>query len=225
MRTRLVIALLLAIPLADALFLVFVAGAVGWQITVALVVLTALVGTLLVRAEGRHTLRKIQRRLNHGEIPTDELFDGALLIAAGAFLLTPGLVTDTIGFLLAIPLSRYPIRETLKRGLVKPYLDRKTGGFVSGGVWTAGFPGPDDGADVGDRVGFGSTADDADHAFGGGATFDANGTQFGGDPPGFGDSTAEFDGDSAGTSDDGATDAYDVDPDEYRFEDDTDPRR
>jgi UPF0716 protein FxsA len=140
MRTRWLILLLLAIPLADALFLVVVADAVGWQVTVALVVLTALVGTLLVRAEGRHTVRKIQRRLQRGEIPTDQLLDGALLIAAGAFLLTPGLVTDTIGFLLAIPLTRYPIRELLKRGLVKPYLERKSGGFVSGTVWTAGFP-------------------------------------------------------------------------------------
>ena len=139
-RTRWLIASLLLIPLADALFLVVVSDFIGWKATVALVVLTGLVGMLLVRAEGRHTLRTLQRKVQTGDLPTNELMDGALLIAAGAFLLTPGLVTDTIGFLLAVPLTRYPIREVLKRVVVKPYLDRRMDGFVSGTVWTAGFP-------------------------------------------------------------------------------------
>jgi len=151
MRTRTAIALLLLIPLADALLLVFVAAGIGAVPTVALVVLTALIGMLLVRAEGRHTLRKLQRKTARGELPTDELFDGALLIAAGAFLLTPGLVTDTLGILLAVPLSRIPIRNALNRFVVRPYVERKTDGLASGGVWTAGFPDQDghDGGGVG----------------------------------------------------------------------------
>jgi len=140
MRLRYAAALLLAIPLADALFLVYVAGVLGWQLTVALVVLTAILGMLLVRAEGRHTLARIGRKLERGEVPTDELLDGGLLIAAGAFLLTPGLVTDAIGFLLALPVSRYPIRAALKR-VVVPALDRRTGGFATGNVYVGGFPG------------------------------------------------------------------------------------
>jgi UPF0716 protein FxsA len=199
MRTRWLIVLLLAIPLADALFLVVVADAVGWQITVALVVLTALVGTLLVRAEGRHTLRKIQRRLQQGQIPTDELLDGAFLIAAGAFLLTPGLVTDTIGFLLAVPLSRLPIREALKRALVKPYLERKTDGFLSGAVWTDGFPGPDGGPS---SPGNGDSGPDSQGGF-------SAQMGFGGDS-GFGGE--EFD-------EEPGEETYDVDPEKYTFED------
>lgn len=202
MRTRWLIVLLLAIPLADALFLVVVADAVGWQITVALVVLTALVGTLLVRAEGRHTLRKIQRRLQQGQIPTDELLDGAMLIAAGAFLLTPGLVTDTIGFLLAVPLSRLPIREALKRGLVKPYLERKTDGLLSGAVWTSGFPGSEGGA------GSPGTDGTGDSGPGGHGGFSAQ-VGFGGDSGGGGE---ESDGGSGEKT-------YDVDPEQYTFED------
>jgi UPF0716 protein FxsA len=139
-RTRWLIASLLLIPLADALLLVVVSDFIGWKATVALVVLTGLVGMLLVRAEGRHTLRTLQRKVQTGDLPTNELLDGALLIAAGAFLLTPGLVTDTIGFLLAVPVTRYPIREALKRLVVQPYLDKRMDGFVSGNVWTAGFP-------------------------------------------------------------------------------------
>jgi len=136
---------LLLVPLADAIFLVFVAGELGWELTVALVVLTALLGTLFVRAEGRATLARIQQSLAKGEPPTDELVDGGLLIAAGAFLLTPGLVTDALGFLIVFPLTRVPFRWAVKR-YVRPRLDAKTGGFATGNVYTFGFPGDDDGA-------------------------------------------------------------------------------
>ncbi len=132
---------LLLIPLADIALLVVVAGAIGWVPTVALVVLTALLGMLFVRAEGRHTLRRVQGKLAKGELPTDQMIDGGLLIAAGAFLLTPGLVTDAVGFLIALPLTRIPIRILLKKYVITPALDKRTGGFATGQVYTAGFPG------------------------------------------------------------------------------------
>ena len=131
---------LLIIPLADILLLVWVAGRIGAVATVALVVLTALVGMLFVRAEGRHTIRKLRRRAAEGEPPTDELLDGALLVAAGAFLLTPGLVTDLVGLLLVVPVTRVPLRTAAKRWLVVPWLERETGGFVSGRVYVGGSP-------------------------------------------------------------------------------------
>jgi Protein affecting phage T7 exclusion by the F plasmid len=96
---------------------------------------------LFVRAEGRHTLRRVQGNLAKGELPTDQMIDGGLLIAAGAFLLTPGLVTDAVGFLIALPLTRIPIRLVLKRYVITPALDKRTSGFATGGVYTAGFPG------------------------------------------------------------------------------------
>ena len=139
-----ILLVLLLIPLLDALFLVVVADFLGWQLTVLLVVLTALVGMLFVRAEGRRTIRRLQRTIAEGRMPTDELMDGAFLIAAGAFLLTPGLVTDALGFLFVIPPTRYVFRTIVKRLIVTPYLDKKTGGFVSGDVYTFGFPGPDE---------------------------------------------------------------------------------
>ena len=135
------IGLLLLIPLIDALLLVVATAYLGWQLVVLLVVLTALVGLLLVRVEGRHTLAKIQRKVARGEPPTDELIDGGLLIAAGAFLLTPGLVTDAVGFLVVLPLTRYPIRVALKKWVITPYADEKTGGFATGNVYIGGFPG------------------------------------------------------------------------------------
>jgi len=141
MNLRIIGALLL-LPLVDILILIGVAvfSPLGWVGTVAIVVLSGLVGMLLVRAEGRHTIRKIRREVNTGGIPADELLDGGLLIAAGAFLLTPGFVSDLTGLVLAIPVTRYPVRTLLKRYLIVPYLDRKTGGIASGVVYGGGFP-------------------------------------------------------------------------------------
>ncbi len=136
------IGLLLLIPLLDAILLVFlVAGPLSLPLVVLLVVLTALVGMLLARFEGRHTVRKIQTKLAQGDPPTDELIDGGLLLVAGAFLLTPGLLTDLLGFLVVVPLTRYPIRAGLKRWVIVPYVDKKTGGFATGQIYLGGFPG------------------------------------------------------------------------------------
>lgn len=140
------LAALLLVPLVDSLLLVVVAGLLDWKLIVLLVVLTGLLGMFLVRAEGRATLGKLQRKVASGELPTDELLDAALLIAAGAFLLTPGFVTDVLGLLFVAPPTRVPIREALKR-IARPYIDERTDGLLSGEVYTMGFPGPDAGED------------------------------------------------------------------------------
>jgi len=144
-----IIALLLLIPLVDMVLLVAVANFLGAVETVLLVVLTGLIGMLLVRAEGRHTLAKIQRKVVQGDPPTDELLDGAFLLIAGALLLTPGLVTDVIGFVLVIPPTRYPVRVAVKKWVVTPYLEKKTGGFATGSVYVGGFPNDDGDGPVG----------------------------------------------------------------------------
>ncbi len=99
MRTRSLLGLLLLIPLVDAFVLVAI---VSWGVltaleTVALVVLTGLVGMLLVRAEGRNTLGRFQRKAASGSVPTDELVDGGLLIAAGAFCSRRGWLPTSSG--------------------------------------------------------------------------------------------------------------------------------
>jgi UPF0716 protein FxsA len=147
------IAALLLVPLLDSLFLVLVATQIGAPLTVLIVVLTALLGMLLVRAEGRHTIRTIQQKLAQGEIPTNELLDGGLLLVAGALTLTPGLVTDALGILLVFPLTRMPIRAVLRDYVVVPYIDERTGGFATGNVYVGGFPFDDDGS--GDAAGAG----------------------------------------------------------------------
>jgi UPF0716 protein FxsA len=134
------LALLLLIPLLDSLFLVFVATRIGAPLTVLIVVLTGLLGMLLVRAEGRHTIREIQRKLATGELPTNELLDGAFLLVAGALTLTPGLVTDAVGILLVVPFTRAPIRMLVRDYVVVPYIDKQSDGFATGNVYVGGFP-------------------------------------------------------------------------------------
>ena len=144
---RYIVALLL-VPLADAFLLVFVAAEIGPVLTILIVVLTALLGMLLVRAEGRHTVRTTQQKLAEGEIPTDELLDGGLLLVAGALTLTPGLVTDALGIILVFPLTRIPIRAVVRDYVVVPYIDKKTGGFATGNFYLGRFPFDGEGSDA-----------------------------------------------------------------------------
>ena len=148
--------LLLLIPLLDSLFLVFVATQIGAPLTVLLVVLTAILGLLLVRAESRHTIREIQRKLAAGELPTDELLDGAFLLVAGALTITPGLVTDALGILLVVPVTRAPIRWAVREKVIVPYMDKKSGGFATGNAYIGGFPFGGDGRGPGAGPGAGS---------------------------------------------------------------------
>lgn len=156
-----IIGLLLLIPLLDAILLVIFGAYFGWQLMVLVVVLTGLIGLLLARFEGRNTLRRIQLKLAQGQAPTDELIDGGMILVAAAFLLTPGLVTDFIGFLFLIPLTRYPIRVGVKRWVIVPYVDSKSGGFATGNVYVGGYPGGDDeGPMPGDPGGEGGGVED-----------------------------------------------------------------
>ena len=76
--------------------------------------LTAIIGGSVVRMQGMQTILSIRESMDHGRIPTSEIFDGFCLVAAGALLITPGFLTDAIGFSLLIPLFR-----TFLRGIIK----------------------------------------------------------------------------------------------------------
>ena len=92
----------------------------GWALGLALV--TALVGSYLVRRAGLSVWRRISRKLNGGELPGRELSDGAAILVAGAFLISPGFITDTLGFLLLLP----PVRDFIYRAVSKRFRSRVT---------------------------------------------------------------------------------------------------
>ena len=86
----------------------------GWN-TIGLIVLTSMVGAALVRREGLSVLRRAQQSLDKGQIPTNELINGVLLLIAAALILTPGFFTAGVGLLLLFPPTRAVVREVLKR--------------------------------------------------------------------------------------------------------------
>jgi len=94
---------LVVVPLVEIGVFIAVGGAIGLWPTIAIVVLTALAGTIMLRRQGLATLKRAREALAQQRMPMQELFDGACLLVAGALLLTPGFVTDAVGFVLMVP--------------------------------------------------------------------------------------------------------------------------
>tara|TARA_B110000503_G_C7130775_1_gene406723 strand:+ start:1528 stop:2034 length:507 start_codon:yes stop_codon:yes gene_type:complete len=106
MIMRFVFALFIVIPIIEMVVLIQVGQQIGVLWTIALVLLTAFIGINLLRYQGLATLSRATWRMQSGQIPAKEMLEGILLAVGGALLLTPGFVTDTLGFLLLVPFSR-----------------------------------------------------------------------------------------------------------------------
>ena len=98
-------------PIAEMYLLIEVGGYIGTLPTIALVMLTAVIGVGLLRVQGLATLTRGLKRLDGGQLPAREVVEGLLLAIAGALLLTPGFVTDTVGFLLLTPILRSRVAD------------------------------------------------------------------------------------------------------------------
>lgn len=94
------------IPILEIYLLIKVGSIIGGLTTILLVILTAIIGTHLLRSQGIATLQKVQLSLQQGQMPTEALLEGIFIILGGALLLTPGFVTDTVGFICLIPILR-----------------------------------------------------------------------------------------------------------------------
>ena len=136
------ILLFVTVPLVELWLLIWVGGQLGTMATVALVIGTGILGATLARYEGLATLRRFQSRLAAGQLPHQDIIDGLLILMAGAVLLTPGLLTDTVGFLLLVP----PVRGVVSRALGKR-LEARFMGATLGGPQQRGQqqPGPQPG--------------------------------------------------------------------------------
>ncbi len=98
-------------PIVEIAVFIQIGGEIGLWSTLAIVIITAMAGTALLRAQGLATFAGAQESLARGEFPIRQVFDGACLLVAGALLLTPGFVTDAIGLALFLP----PVRDLLRR--------------------------------------------------------------------------------------------------------------
>lgn len=103
------------VPLLELTLLILIGEVVGVWVTVGLVVLTGALGAALARSEGLRVLGRVREEWNRGRVPTDELLDGLLILIAGAVLLTPGLITDCLGFFLLSPPGRTLVRRAVTR--------------------------------------------------------------------------------------------------------------
>jgi len=110
--------LLVAIPLIEIALFITVGGAIGLLPTLALVVLTAMVGSGLLRTQGLRTWYQARATMDRGEMPVHELFDGLCIFVSGLVLLTPGFFTDAVGLLLLIPFVRHFLAERLIKHMV-----------------------------------------------------------------------------------------------------------
>lgn len=107
----LILLLMIGVPIIEIAVFIEVGGRIGVVPTVATVIVTAMIGTALLRQQGFAVLARVRESLAAGRFPIAEVFDGLCLLVAGALLLTPGFVTDAIGLLLFVP----PIRAALRR--------------------------------------------------------------------------------------------------------------
>jgi UPF0716 protein FxsA len=98
--------LFLLVPLAEIWLLIEVGGWIGALPTVALVVLTAVIGATLARIQGLATLQRLQAAMARGEAPAIEMLEGVLLLVGALLLLTPGFITDGFGFACLLPFTR-----------------------------------------------------------------------------------------------------------------------
>lgn len=108
------------VPIVELYVLIEAGQQIGITPTIGLIFLTGIAGAFLARNQGFQLINRIQNDLNAGQIPANEMMDGAFILAGGLLLLTPGFCTDLLGFCLLTPLTR----STLKAWL-KVWLERK----------------------------------------------------------------------------------------------------
>ena len=108
------------IPILELYVLIEAGRQIGVGATIGLIFLTGIAGALLARSQGFQFLNRMQQDLNDGRLPTAEILDGALILAGGLLLLTPGFCTDLLGFTLLSPATR-----TFYKGWMRRWLEKK----------------------------------------------------------------------------------------------------
>ncbi len=106
--------LFIVTSLVELWLLMFVGAQLGATPTIALIIVTGALGASLSRQQGLQTWRSIQQQLQQGKLPTDALLDGLMIFAGALLLITPGILTDLVGFSLLIPLVRTGLRHRLR---------------------------------------------------------------------------------------------------------------
>ncbi len=117
------------LPIIEIAILVNVGEVIGGWNTVLLVILSAFIGAYLVRQQGFSTLMQAQTKMQSGTVPGQEMAEGLLLVIAGVLLVTPGFVTDILGFVLCLPVTRPLIAKNLLKHMAVKVVSAQQGGF------------------------------------------------------------------------------------------------
>lgn len=130
MLSRLLL-LFIIVPAVELILLIQMGQWIGTLPTVGLIVLTGIIGAYLTRQQGMQVWRRMQQELQGGQMPGEAILEGAMILVAGAVLMTPGVLTDALGFLLLIP----PSRKLISR-FVSAQIQRR---IANGQIRVAGF--------------------------------------------------------------------------------------
>ena len=130
----------IAVPLAELFLLIKLGKVLGTLNTILIVILTGILGAAFARSQGVSIIKKIRDSLEQGKLPGREMVEGVLILAGGLMLMTPGFITDFLGFSLILPYSR-----SFYSRLVLAFLERKMKTGAWGGV---GFTSADEGPDT-----------------------------------------------------------------------------
>jgi UPF0716 protein FxsA len=115
-------AIFVAVPLIEIALFIQIGGLIGLWPTLGIVILTAALGTWLVRSQGAAEMSRLRRSFDRLDDPTEPLAHGAMILFSGALLLTPGFFTDAVGFALLVPgVRRAAFRELRKRVSVQGF--------------------------------------------------------------------------------------------------------
>jgi len=103
------------VPIIELAILIEIGSRIGTFHTIMLIITTGIVGALLAQSQGLAVIRKMQEEISFGRPPSGELFDGLFVLVGGVLLITPGIVTDIIGFILLLPATRNFIKQWFVR--------------------------------------------------------------------------------------------------------------
>lgn len=133
MPLLIILILFIGIPIAEITVLIKIGGVIGIGATIALVLATAIIGTVLIRHQGLKVINQVQTSMQQHIAPVDAVIHGVFLLLAGALLLTPGFITDLIGFLCLVPPLRLGAAHWLWSRM------QRSSGFASKGFSVSGF--------------------------------------------------------------------------------------
>ncbi|WP_096153004.1 MULTISPECIES: FxsA family protein [Bacillus] len=116
---KLLLALIIIVPALEIWLLIFSGKTLGVLVTILLIIFTGVLGAWLAKYQGIEALRKAQQQMSYGQMPGDVIIDGLCILVGGVVLLTPGFLTDALGFMLLIPTTRNFIKPLIYNTLRK----------------------------------------------------------------------------------------------------------